>query len=413
MIAKSNLAVMLVALALLGCKGVQPSAAASSGASDDAVAAEGASPASSSSGGTSVEFIHDPTLNNMNAVPVTIPAGWRFRGAFYQGGGCGQKPFAVWRASSPDDMSLIEMMPVMSWKWGNGPVFATMKQGDCLPLSTGLTPQQFLRYVATSMNVQYVADEPVPDERNQSLQNRLQKYHAAIQAGGNTPPKETVAMAWANVRSMHGSTAIRGRLMVEMDCQETDLPARTGLSPYTPGVPVHVVTTGPPEVINNCSAMVGYAAAPEAQFDSSMHRWMSQRIGMQGGLNTFYSATGEWVNAWSNRYIAFRQASDAQMNRDALRQRQIQQQQFENTMAMQQEIHNQFLSTLQRGTAFSMARTQDAMNARGTATSDWVDYALDRQSVMDTNTGLVGKVSNQVTPVAPLEKVHGDGTPIH
>ena len=42
----------------------------------------------------------------------------------------------------------------------------------------------------------------------------------------------------------------------------------------------------------------------------------------------------------------------------------------------------------------SMARTQDSMNRRSTATSDWVDYALDRQTVVDPNTGQMNKVSS-------------------
>jgi len=49
---------------------------------------------------------------------------------------------------------------------------------------------------------------------------------------------------------------------------------------------------------------------------------------------------------------------------------------------------------MQRGTNMSMARTQENMNARSTATSDWVDYALDQKTVMDPNTGQVNKVSS-------------------
>jgi hypothetical protein len=41
-----------------------------------------------------------------------------------------------------------------------------------------------------------------------------------------------------------------------------------------------------------------------------------------------------------------------------------------------------------------------------------VDYSLDRQTVLDTNTGQTGKISNQVTPGGSLQKVHADGTPI-
>jgi hypothetical protein len=60
-------------------------------------------------------------------------------------------------------------------------------------------------------------------------------------------------------------------------------------------------------------------------------------------------------------------------------------------------MHEQFLATMQRGTDMSMARTQASMNARSTATSDWVDYALDQKTVMDPTTGQVNKVSSSYT----------------
>ena len=41
-----------------------------------------------------------------------------------------------------------------------------------------------------------------------------------------------------------------------------------------------------------------------------------------------------------------------------------------------------------------MKQAGDSMNARSTATSDWVDYALDQQTVMDPSTGQVSKVSS-------------------
>lgn len=49
---------------------------------------------------------------------------------------------------------------------------------------------------------------------------------------------------------------------------------------------------------------------------------------------------------------------------------------------------------MHRGTNMSMARTQQNRNARSTATSDWVDYALDRHTVLDPNTGQVNKASS-------------------
>jgi len=64
-----------------------------------------------------------------------------------------------------------------------------------------------------------------------------------------------------------------------------------------------------------------------------------------------------------------------------------QQQNFERTMVVQQRMHEQFMATMQRGTDMSMARAQANMDARSTAASDWVDYALDQRTVMDPNTG--------------------------
>ena len=80
-------------------------------------------------------------------------------------------------------------------------------------------------------------------------------------------------------------------------------------------------------------------------------------------------------------------------------------------MAVQQQQHDQFLATMQAGTDRSIANANAARNARSTAASDVVDYALDRQTVMDTNTGVIHKIPDQVTPGGTLQKVHGDGTP--
>jgi hypothetical protein len=66
---------------------------------------------------------------------------------------------------------------------------------------------------------------------------------------------------------------------------------------------------------------------------------------------------------------------------------------------------------MQAGTDRSIANANAAMQARSTAASDMVDYSLDRQTVMNTNTGAIYKITNQVTPGGALEKVHGDGTP--
>jgi hypothetical protein len=136
-----------------------------------------------------------------------------------------------------------------------------------------------------------------------------------------------------------------------------------------------------------CEARTAFLNAPESQFEATKRQW--EKPGMGSGMGT-----EEWQNAWTNRTIARVQAISAEDNRRAAMQRQAQQQQFEHSMAVQQHMHEQFMATMQRGTDMSMQRTQDAMNARSTSASDWVDYSLDRQTVLDPNTGQVSKVSS-------------------
>jgi hypothetical protein len=118
-----------------------------------------------------------------------------------------------------------------------------------------------------------------------------------------------------------------------------------------------------------------------------------------------------WVEAWINRSNQQSQAMIGQMNAAAAAQRQASAQQFAHSMAVQQQMHDQFMQTMQEGHDKFMAQQQAGMYARETATSDWVDFALDRQTVMDTNTGLVAKIPNQVTVGQPLVQVHGNGAP--
>ena len=49
---------------------------------------------------------------------------------------------------------------------------------------------------------------------------------------------------------------------------------------------------------------------------------------------------------------------------------------------------------MQRGTDMSMARAAQVANTNHTIASDWVDYSLDRQTVLDPNTGQLSKVSS-------------------
>jgi hypothetical protein len=267
----------------------------------------------------------------------------------------------------------------------------TPKNG-CLPLKGATSAQDFAKYLSATLQVQYVADVPVPADENAALQKDAQAR------------KQTAQEARATVRYMNGTTAMQGLLQVVLRCTVSVTAAPTGLSSYAPNQPVHVVTTGPPSTVNHCEANIAYMAGPQSQYAGLVQQWSAP--GMGSGLGT-----EAWQQAWTQRQIAtvqqqttaFINASNAKFN--AL------QASYKQAAAVQQQMHDQFLATMQAGTDASMAHAAQVANSNHTAASDWVDYSLDQQTVVNTNNGQTYKISNQATPSGALQKVHGDGTP--
>lgn len=382
----ARVAAVLLAFTFFGCKGpVETSAAASS----NGVATSGFAD-NAAGGSTKVQYVSDPTLNDMNAFAVTIPAKWHFQGILYQGGNCTPIPANVFRATSPDGLSYVEHQPVLAWFWGKGPFLKFMPKTDCLPLNGPMTAQQFLVYLAGVMKVQYVGPDPVPAEENEKAQKGLRDaeavYAPKYAASHLTPPKSTRELARAIVKYQNGTFPMKGRLEVMVDCTETQHPGQPMLTPYGgPGHPPQQ-TTGAPSTVDKCTASVTYRTAPESQFASVIRLWDAP--GMGGRIQE------PWEQAWIRRnQEQAQQFMNAQTQAANARMR-AQSQQFQHDQAVRQQMHEQFMATMQRGTDQSMARAQQNMNARSTATSDWVDYALDRQTVADPNTGQVSKVSS-------------------
>ena len=67
-------------------------------------------------------------------------------------------------------------------------------------------------------------------------------------------------------------------------------------------------------------------------------------------------------------------------------------QQFEQTMQRMQANHEAFMQQQESSFQSAMHNANASMNAQSTATSDWVDYALDQQTV--TGPGGTAKVSS-------------------
>ncbi len=359
MTTKGALAAILVGLSFLASQGVRQTPAA--GPQSDA---DTPSPA-----GTRVEYITDPIMDNMQAVAVTIPEDWHFRGRLVETGPIPAIPYFVWRATSPDGLSMVERLPQFCWAWGTGPHLQDVPR-TCVHLQGPMSGETFLQNLAALLKVEYVEGVPIPPEKSAAASRAAQARDHNFQF---FVVRNTAELAAATVRFQNGTFKMKGLLGGEVDCTETDYPGRRP-GPYQPG--------GPPSAVYKCDPGIKYTVAPEDQFEAVTSVW--NRPGMAGHMNS------QWDYA---RGVRIQQWGDAQ-NRAFQAQFQLQQQQFQQNQATQLRMHNEFLANMQHGTDLSMARARASMNARSTSASDWVDYALNQQTVRDPGTGQLSKVSS-------------------
>lgn len=388
----AKLATVLFAVAALGCRGTAITAV---GGGDGADSMPASAATATPGGAARVENIVDTTMDNKIAEYVTIPAKWKFEGVLLQGGKstCESYAFAVYRASSADGQSFGEEMPQMMWAYGNGPKPAS----GCLPLSAPMSAQEFLKYISTTMQVQYVSDAPVPAALAAGVKHTQASYaqQEPFYAAHNLPvPKNTADGAAAEVRYKSGSVEMKGRLTDFITCTETTHP---GMKSMLRGMPDRPAST-----IGKCTASVAYVSAPANAFAEVVRLWDSPGMG--------FRQNKEWGDAWSKRYAEQGNAATQQLIGAVSNSMAEQRQEIQHTMAVQQKVHDQFLQTMQAGTQASMDRAAESANSNHRMAQDMVDYSLDRQTVLDTTTGTYYKVSNQLTPGGTVAKTHADGT---
>jgi hypothetical protein len=345
--------------------------------------------------GTRLETLYDPTLG-MTAYSVTVPAKWHFAGAVMQGTSCSSIAFAVFRATSPDGLTVMEMLPRMDWTWQEGPGAEPTRDAnhDCLPLEEYLHVQDFLQLVARMMGVEYVAETPMPADELEQIQQTFQRNKAAnearYRANGMQPPDTRREDGQAFVRYSNGSFTMKGLLNASTYCSAINRRRPPGFR-------------GPPYTVYQCAATVRYVRAPEAQLDAAVQMLRLEHAGVK--------PEDAWLQAWNARLQQQTQQNIAIINQmgqqsmnniRALSQASMAAQaasheQFMRSQATNQQLHEQFLATMQRGTDLSMARANQAMQARSTSTSNIVDFALNQQTVRDPNTGQLSKFSSANT----------------
>ena len=349
--------------------------------------------------------VRDPALN-MDAFTVAYPAKWHYQGTFVNGSDCFIAPMVVARYFSPDGLAEVEDMPRLDWRWGQVPGLRNGSNG-CMSYSTALPAKDLLKSMAGILKVEYVGEAPLPPDLTAKFEKSMSDLNAAGMRNGGLPDHTTGTIGGAFVRYRNGSFVMKGELTTAVQCGHTQSRVMQKVYDY-----------------HTCWANLRYVHAPENQFAAADQASNEIKVAA--------------IDAWFKAYVQQRAAQNQQIIGAMQRASAAQQQQFDQTQAIQQHQHDEFLATMQRGTDMSMQQAAQIANTNHTIASDWTDYSLDRQTVRDPGTGQVSKVSStynytwvdgsgkvayQTTdpnadPNGSLkgtwtlqQKVHGDGTP--
>jgi hypothetical protein len=306
------------------------------------------------------ESILDPALN-MKAYDVFIPDGWKYQGTLMQGDSCSNLASPVWRAYSPDGLSEFRRLPRFDWSWSNAP-YAPKPKGDCLPLTRDMSAPDFVRYLGDILKLKYIGEAQEQAFATAFLQE-VEKDNVAIMAAAGQRPFRGSATA-ARFEDQNGSFIIDEQIRAGVRCSHHDLPGfgRGKLFQET------------------CGAEVRIVRAPKGKLEA-----LVASLDAHGGFRE--------DQRWTNTVVSIMQQqmrANTERTRQILASRQVQ---FQHDQAVRAEQNRQYQAALQSGYDRHNANEMQNMNARHTPASDWVDYALDQQTVTG-NGGVAVKVSS-------------------
>jgi type II secretory pathway pseudopilin PulG len=319
---------------------------------------------------TSVQTVNDPSFGGMPAIDLAVPTGWKMEGQMFQAP-CTFIPSPVFRQYSPD--GLLEFRAMPTFGWADYPNQRKPTLTGCLPFKTKLSAAEFLQKLVELIpgGVHVVGPMPVDSWFSGHAQQVAQ--NSVGNAAGPMTPIVTADTAALRIETMNGSFLIEQRLRVQLQCAVRN---NAQLQPMMRGF--------------NCWARVDDVRAPKGKLDALV-AFVDEHQMIKNMTRP------DWQSA-----LMQRQQQQAEEQMAALRRQQ------EAASQMLKAQHDQFMETMQRNhEAFmaqqessfrsSMNNANNAMNARSTAASDWVDYSLDQQTVMGPNG--IAKVSSTPTHV--------------
>jgi hypothetical protein len=348
--------------------------------------------------------ITDPSLNNMPSATLTIPAGWQLQGITMISA-CTFSPWPVFRANSPDALMQMRIEPVVGWQWH--PNLKGTFNAGCANLSGAVPAASFLQYYVGTMQggVHVVGPMTVTSAYSQWAQGlAAQKNQMNSSAPPQMQAQNTADTAALRIQAVNGSFLVEERLRTAVECSMNN-------------------TAG------TCWARVDVLTAPLGELDPLVQ--LVDNNNLPHGVNS-----AQWTQAALQRQQ--RQGQQAMIALTAQEQRESQMiyQQFQQIMQRSAAEHQAFMQQQESQFESAMNNANASMNAQSTAASDWVDYALDQETVMNPD-GSTTKVTAGYSETwtngtqwyqtdepnsnpngvlsgnwSPTTQVHGNGTPM-
>jgi hypothetical protein len=307
-------------------------------------------------------MITDPTLGDMKALTVTIPAGWQFQGTVVRGPDCYPNSFSTFRAYSRDGLTEIRLLPAFNWSFH--PAVRMKTIAGCLPFEHTMSATEFLNHFVELIpgGVRVVG----PMSIALPYRERVEDVATSINANNRTPGfHATVDTAALRLETVNGSFVIEQRVRVWLGCRVN---SQAGV--FSGG---------------GCDAHVDVLRAPKGKLDALVALVDAHDL-------TKPTADPQWKAAILQRQA--RENADRMRKLTEVETRQIAmiQNQGEQIQQTMNRNHEAFMAQQESQFQSAMKGANDTMNARTTAASDWVDYSLDQQTVYGS--GGLAKVSS-------------------
>jgi hypothetical protein len=314
------------------------------------IALLGLLPAAAFAQNTTTSAITDPAYG-VKAFTATVPAGWKFQGTVLPGPECSRIPFPVFRSYSPDGLQDIRLEPAFFWTFHpNNRAFHGVS--GCLNISGPISAADFLKkyeemtltkgmHVVGPMAVgsNYVAETA-------KIADNMSHISPTIRGSANA--------AAVRVETVNGTFVIEQRIRAYVECR--------------------INTSGPDPNGGGCSAHVDVERAPKGKLDALVAMVDSRNLVRlpfeQAWVMRVQDTLRRRSEADQRRLTEQEQAGNAMLKK-----------QFDDFMATSQRNHEAFMQQQESSFHSSMNAANNAMNARSTSSSDWVDYALDQQTV--------------------------------